>query len=298
MTKPVTRDYVLLAGIGLAWGSQFLFNEFAIESISPLTTATGRICIGIATLSLVLWAWPSLRRLSSGASFEQPWGQYFLIGVFEAILPCFLLPWGQERVDSSLAAILFATIPIFTLALAPMLVQSEHWSLPAVLSVFVGFAGVVVSVGPHVKGELWGNAAGALAVLGAALSFAFSLILMRRLPDVPPVLAMRNIFLTAAPILIVLVSVLERPWQRSSTPRSWAALVALGIICGAAAYVMNIQLVRRRGPVFAALSNYIVTLVGVFLGAIVLRESLQWTGYLGLALILVALAVTQIPHSK
>lgn len=298
MTKPAPRDYVVLACIGLAWGSQFLFNEFAIESMTPLMTATGRICIGVATMSLILWVWPALRRHPSGLTFKQPWGAYFLIGVFEAILPCFLVPWGQEQVDSSLAAILFATVPIFTLALAPLFTRSEYWTLPAALSVFIGFAGVVVSIGPRVQGGVWENLLGELAVLGGAMSFAMGLILMRRLPDVPPVLAMRNIFLTAAPILVVFMLVLDSPWQRTITARSWAAILALGIICGAVAYVMNIQLVRRCGPVFTALTNYIVTLVGVFLGAFVLRESLRWNDFAGLALLLVALAITQFQRSK
>ena len=102
MNKPVALDYVLLVGIGLIWGSQFVFNELAIRAFPPLTVAAGRILIGFFTLSIIVLLLPKGPLTVPKSGTRQPsWSLYCAIALAEAILPCFLIPWGQQRVDSS-----------------------------------------------------------------------------------------------------------------------------------------------------------------------------------------------------
>lgn len=291
MNKPVALDYALLAGIGIIWGSQFVFNELAIRSFPPLTVAAGRILIGFLTLSAIVLLLPKSPLSTSEGARRQPWGLYCTIALFEAILPCFLIPWGQQHVDSSIAAILLATVPIFTLVLAPFIVKEEHWSLIAAASVVVGFIGVLVLVVPSIKGSWLSDIVGELAIMGGALSFSLSLIMMKRLSDVPPVLAMRNVFMIGAVPLVILAAVLDAPWTLSADLESGLALLALGIFCGGFAYVMFIVMVTRTGPTFTALTGYLITLVGVLIGIVFLGDQLQLHDIVALVLIIGALII-------
>ena len=291
MNKPVALDYLLLVGISLIWGSQFVLNELAIRSFTPLAVATGRVLIGFITLTVIAALMYGRTRRFSGGSGRQPWMLYCAIAFAEAILPCFLIPWGQQHVDSSIAAILLATVPIFTLILAPLFVNEEHLSFVAALSVVVGFIGILVLIVPGIKGSWLSDIIGELAILGGALSFSLSLIMMKHLSGVPPVLAMRNVFMIASAVLFVLVLTISSPPHSAPNWSSIAALLGLGIFCGGIAYVLFIYMVDRTGPTFTALTGYLITLVGVFIGIAFLGERLQTNDVLALVLIIAALFI-------
>ena len=291
MTRPVALDYLLLVGISLIWGSQFVLNELAIRSFTPLIVATGRVLIGFITLTIIAALLYRGSARSSSDRGGQPWGLYCAIALAEAILPCFLIPWGQQHVDSSIAAILLATVPIFTLILAPFFVKDEHWSLIAVLSVIVGFIGILLLIVPGIKGSWLNDIMGELAILGGALSFSVSLIMMKHLSGVPPVLAMRNVFMIASAVLLLLVLILNASWHPNPGLDGILALLGLGVFCGGIAYILFIYMVGRTGPTFTALSGYLITLVGVFIGIMFLGERLQVHDIVALALIVTALII-------
>lgn len=290
MTKPSLANTVLLVGIGIIWGSQFVLNELAIDSFGALTVAAGRLAIGAVTLAAVLRLVPREGRPRPGG--RQPWGLYAAIAVCEGIVPCFLIPWGQERVDSSLAAILMATIPIFTLLLATLAVRDEHWRAASVLCVVIGFAGVLVLMGPEVRRQA-DSLVGGLAILGGAFTRAVTLILIRRLPPIPPALAMRNVLLLAAVPMVVLSVAFDRPWEHEVSAASVLALAALGALCGGVVYLMLAVLIARAGSTFTSLANYIVVLVGVLIGIAFMGDPFQAHDLVALALILAALGLSQ-----
>ncbi len=291
MNRPVTLDYLLLVGISLIWGSQFVLNELAIRSFTPLVVATGRVVIGFVTLTVIAALMSKGAARNVNAADGQPWKLYCAIAVAEAILPCFLIPWGQQHVDSSIAAILLATVPIFTLILAPFFVKDEHWSLIAALSVIVGFIGILVLIVPSIEGSWVADIIGELAILGGALSFSLSLIMMKHLSGVPPVLAMRNVFMIASAVLVVLMLILNTQWHPHPSWQSASALLGLGVFCGGIAYVLFIYMVGRTGPTFTALTGYLITLVGVFIGIAFLGERLQANDIFALVLIIAALII-------
>ena len=292
MSKSPLTNYVLLGGIGVIWGSQFVLNEMVMESFPPLTVAAGRLGIGLVTLSLLLGI-VSKKNPASERREPQPWGRYGAIALFEGILPCVLIPWGQQRVDSSIAAILMATIPFFTLLLATTVVRDESWSFTSALAVFIGFGGVVILLGPHVQANWFDNIIGELAILVGSFSFAISLILIRGLPPLSPVLTMRNVLLIAAIPMVALACIVNRPWELEVTWTSLMAILTLGTFCGGIVYVMLTVLISRAGTTFTSLYNYLVVLVGVFIGIIVLGEKLTGYDIMALLLILFAIALSQ-----
>ncbi|HMB77302.1 MAG TPA: DMT family transporter [Kiloniellaceae bacterium] len=298
MRKPNAVDYGLLLGVGLIWGSQFIFNAMAIAVFPPLTVAAARVFIGFLTLAAAIALLPKPGSGMAERSAKQPWGLYCAIALVEAILPCFLVPWGQQHVDSAIAAILLATVPIFTLVLAPVFVKDESWSLVAALSAIVGFTGVLVLVLPNVSGDWLADIVGELAILGGALSFALGLILMKRLPKVPPTLAMRNVFMVGSLPLVVLALIFDTPWTLAPDARSGLSLLALGVLCAGIAYVLFFRLVQSVGPSFTSLVGYLVTLFGVFMGILFLGDDLHGNDIVALALIVAALFLGRFKKSE
>jgi drug/metabolite transporter (DMT)-like permease len=292
-----TVNYLLLLGVGMIWGSQFMLNEFAITAFTPAVIAAGRAVIGFLTLSILVLV------TSGDPPSERPrrglWRRYFLIGLFEATLPFTLVAWGQQRVDSALAAILMGTVAIFAIILAAVFVKDEHLRLGNALGVTLGFLGVVVLIGPEALLGILDNVLGELAVLAGALSFAISLLLIKRLPaDIPVVVKARNILLCASLQIVPLTLVLDRGNTFDPTWPAVLAVLALGILCAGVVYVLFVALIDRAGPTFASFSNFLVPLVGVLLGVLFLGERPAASDLIALALIIAGLAATHLPAGK
>jgi len=204
-------------------------------------------------------------------------------------LPLFLVVWGQQRVSSSVAAVLTGTVPFFTILLSALFIKGKGFDVNSTLSVLLGFLGVVELVAPGMQGNWLDNVAGDLAILTAAASFAGSLILLHKIPHGAPIRSMRNILLLASAPLLVLSLTLDAPWSLHWTLSDIASLLILGIFCSGLVYMLYTILIHRAGSVFTSLTNYLVPLVGVLLGVVFLAE--PFTVYNGLALVLIAMAL-------
>lgn len=294
MLRPSILDYGLLLSVGLMWGAQFALNDIAIASFGPLTVGAGRLVFGVLALSLIL-ALTADAEARPGPPPRQPWRLYALIALVEGVVPLVFIPWGQRTVDSAIAAILLAMVPIFTLLLAPAFVAAERWTRTAVASVAVGFAGVVVLLAPSVEANVLASLGGELVILVATACWALGIILMRRVPRISPFRAMRNIFALAALPTVPLALIVERPWVGPVSAESVAALLALGLVCGGLAYGLFLYAVMRNGPTFAALVGYLVTLFGVLIGVVLMGDPFGLNDVAAIALIAAALALARGP---
>jgi drug/metabolite transporter (DMT)-like permease len=296
-----TVNYLLLLGVGLIWGSQFMLNAFAIAAFTPGEIAAGRATIGFLTLTILVLITSSHGDPPHEKQQYTPslWGLYFLIGILEATLPFYLIAWGQQRLDSALAAILMGTIAIFAIVLAALFVKGERLRLGNALGVACGLLGVVVLIGPGALRGILGSVLGGLAVLGGALSFAISLILIKRLPaGIPVMVKARNILLCASLQIVPLTLVMDQDASLHPTWPAMLAIVALGTLCAGVVYVLFVALIDRAGPTFASFSNFLVPVVGVVLGVLFLGEQLKASDLIALALIILGLAATHLPSAK
>jgi drug/metabolite transporter (DMT)-like permease len=159
--------------------------------VPPITLAATCALIGALTLRVLSFVLRSFGVTLRPAEGWRQWALFASIGIFEAIVPLLLLTWGQRRVTSSIAAILMATIPLFVLMLLPLFSRGS-FHLMSLVSVVIGFVGVVVLFYPSIGG-FDGSLIGNVAVLGAALSYAVSLILLSKLPDISPLVSMRSV---------------------------------------------------------------------------------------------------------
>lgn len=283
-------SWAMVATLGLVWGGTFLVTELALEVMTPFWIAAARI--GFAALvTTLLW------RLRGGRLFLSPardWGNLVVIGFLSTAVPFMLLAWGQQYVTAGFAGVSMAAVALIVLPLAHLMVPGERMTPRRLLGFLIGFAGVLVLIGPGafqstgVAAEIWGR----VACVGAALCYALSSILMRRLPPIDPM------GLSAVTLLIGAGLVLAMAGWNEGVPGNpglygLAVLAFLGLVPTAAANMLRISVIRTAGPVFMGLTNYQVPLWSVLLGIVLLGEPFHVSLLLAMGLILCGVALSQ-----
>lgn len=287
---PTVADWASLLLLTALWGTAFMFNELALASFSPSLLVAGRVALAGLCLFTML-------RLT-GVRLPPPgrgWLPLAAMALLGTVLPFHLTAWAQQHIDSAVAGVLMAVMPLFVLTLAHVFVPGARITLPRALGFAVGFAGVAVLIGPEALRGLAGNTSllGSFAVLGAALSYALNTILARRVAVSDP-LALATGTLLAASLLSMPTAIGALPAM--NLPPSGIAIGAvlfLGLLSTGLATILYFRLIQGPGPTFVSLVNYIVPGWAVIAGALVLGESLSAHVYTGLVLILASLAISE-----
>jgi drug/metabolite transporter (DMT)-like permease len=284
-------DWALLLALVAMWGSSFMFNKQGLASVGPMTLVAARVAIAAVVLTAVVYA-RGMRLPSPGPV----WAAYALLGLLGNALPFFLITWGQQVVDSAVAGILMAAMPLSTLVLAHCFIAGERMSVARVSGFAIGFGGVVLLMQPSLASSSGGAAIQALsqlAVLGGALCYSANSILARLLVKTDFLVAAAATLLVATIVVVPLALVLESPWQLDPTFVSAASIAWLGLGPTALATLLYFRLISSAGPTFMSLVNYLSPAVAVFLGVALLNEHPGVNAYGGLALILSGIALSQ-----
>ena len=289
-TRRTLNDWLLLLALVAMWGSSFMFNRVAVASLPPWTVVAGRI--GIAALVLTAVVHATGRRLPPPG---RTWAPFVLIAAIGNAIPFYLITWGQQVVESALAGILMAVMPLATLVLAHFLVADERMTRPRATGFVIGFGGIVLLMGPAALAGAGGDAmlVYQLAVLGGALCYALQSVLTRLIIRGDVMVAAAATLIVASLMVVPAALWLDRPWTLSPRGVSVAAVVWLGVAPTALATVLYFQLIRSAGPTFMSLVNYLSPGVAVLLGLVVMGEHPHAIAYFGLVLILAGIAVAQ-----
>jgi drug/metabolite transporter (DMT)-like permease len=284
-------DWALLSALVAMWGSSFMFNKLGLATVGPVTLVAGRLAIGTLVLLAVIYA-RGMRLPPLGPV----WVAYAVLGFVGNALPFFLITWGQQVVDSALAGILMAAMPLATLVLAHFLVAGERMTRQRVAGFAVGFAGIVLLMEPATIAGVGGAAVqvlSQLAVLGGALCYAANSVLARLLVKTDFLVAAAGTLLVASIVVVPLALAIETPWRRSPSFSSAAAIAWLGLGPTAIATLLYFRLISSAGPTFMSLVNYLSPPVAIFLGVTLLSEHPGVNAYAGLGLILGGIAFSQ-----
>ncbi|MDJ0748168.1 MAG: DMT family transporter [Woeseiaceae bacterium] len=287
--EPHSGDWLSLLALTALWGTAFLFNELALASFTPSVLVGGRILTATALIYVYL-------RLTGETlpPLGRAWLPMLALAVSGNVLPFHLIAWAQLHIDSSLAGILMAVMPLFVLTLAHFFIPGARLTTFRLAGFVVGFAGVVVVIGPEFLRGLAGNTAlfGTLAVLGAALSYAISSIYARRLGAGEPVRRAAGMLIVAS-VIAAPAALIDLPAVAAPTLASMAALVVLGLLATGFATLLYFRLVEGPGPTFLSFVNYLVPAWAVIVGAVFLDESLSTSVFVGLALILSGIGLSE-----
>jgi drug/metabolite transporter (DMT)-like permease len=288
---PPLSEIALLVLLGLLWGSPYALTKIALATIPPITLAAGRVVLAAAFLWIVVWM--------TGAKI--PWRsrfvpQLFIQGMLACVLPYTLITFGQQSVDSALAAILNSTTPLFAFLISLAGVRHEDIRAGSLFGVAVGMGGIVLIAGADAFAGIGKGTLGQAAILLATASSACSVIYARRLADIAPSVVAAGMLTAAAVVLVPLCFVAEHPL--SVTPSS-AALIALavnGIAATAVGFLIYFRIVGTIGIVGTASVGYLKPVVGVLVGCLVMGEHLTWTVATGL--VTTCIGVAAINYAK
>ena len=281
----MSRRYLaMLIGLALLWGASFLFIKVAVRELTPATLITGRLGLAALMLALlvpfVVGSGETLRQLR-----EHAWW-LVVVALVNTAIPFWLLSWGETRIDSGLASIIQASVPIFNALIAFVAFREVRVTGAPLLGVAIGFVGVALLVGAQTEGKVLG----ALAVVGMAFCYGVGgLLTGRHLKSATPmVVAFAS---TAIATLVWLpVGVAQAPNQMPGW-KTIASVVALGIPGTALAYLLFFGLITGPGAAYASLVTYLIPPIALAYGAIFLGERFGAAAFGGLALILAGVAL-------
>jgi drug/metabolite transporter (DMT)-like permease len=281
-------DYVLFALLGFFWGSSYLFIKIGVEDgLTPFTLIMLRLLIGFALLAVVVAA-----ARESLPPMGRIYGHLFVMGAINIAIPFSLITWAEQTVDSSVAAILNAAVPLFVMIIAAIFLRDERLTPNRVLGLVVGFIGVAILVGFNPADLTSGDMAGEIALIGSTISYAFGAVYSRRnihglRPMIP---ALFQVFFGLV-ITTVLAFVFENPLATTFTNQSLFAVVWLGLLGSGLAYLVFFRLLGRWGATRTSMVAYLLPLYGIVLGAVVLGEPIDGRLIAGTALIVGGVAL-------
>jgi drug/metabolite transporter (DMT)-like permease len=273
------RAWTLFAAVSTLWGIPYLFIKIAVDGgVPPTVLAWGRLVLGSAVL-LVL-----AKRAGVLPALRGRWWFIAAYGVIEVAIPFPLIATGEQHIASSLTAIIIASVPLIVALLALKFDRSERVSGTRLAGLLIGLLGVVLLVGLETSGSTTALLA-AGAVLIAAFGYACGpLILKRRLADLDPRATMGTSLAVGAMALTPL-ALLDAP-ARMPSAGALAAVVVLGLVCTALAFVLMAMLIAEAGAGRAVVITYVNPIIAVALGVTLLGEQPGAGGIAGLLLIL------------
>jgi len=296
MPAHTVKDWGLLAVLVALWGSNFMFIKLGVAAVPPATLVATRLVIGAVILIAVIRAMgytcPPVGRA---------WLPYVVLAVVGNCMPFWFITWGQKSIDSALAGILMAIMPLTTMLLAHFFVAGEHMTRYRVAGFLLGFMGIVVLMGPAALDGVGGSPIEILAqvsVLAGALCYAVNGVVIRVALKGDVMVASAAIIAIAAVISLPVALVVDQPWRLDPGSTAVSILLWIGIGPTAIATLVHLKLIASAGPTFMSLINYCIPVVALLIGVALLGEEPGANAYSGLLLILAGIALSQLRRSK
>lgn len=282
-----TAAWMILLLLGALWGGSFIFSKVAVAQVTPLTLVLARVLLAAITLLFVC--------LITGVRLPmtlKAWGAYFVMGFLNNVIAFSLIFWGQQYIDASLSAILNGATPFFTVLIAGLVLADERFSSAKIVGLIIGFAGVVLVIGPRHMLGLGEHLLAEMAIIGAAVAYGFSAVWGRRFAGENP-LATATGQLTAASLMMMPIAFyFERPLELGplSTPVI-ISVIALAVVCTALAYLLFFRVLKMAGATNTSLVTMLVPVFTMLIAIPVLGENLDALKLPGLIVIGIGLAV-------
>ncbi|MPZ48988.1 MAG: EamA family transporter [Dehalococcoidia bacterium] len=281
-----TKAALALLGVGLIWGTSFLFIRIAVEDVTPMQLVFLRSVPGALTLL-------AITRLQR-RSLDLDAGRLrigLLLAVAGTLVPFFLIAWAEQEIESGAASVLNATLPLFVIVIATAFLPDERLTTRRAIGIAMGLLGVLILVGSDLRDLASSSLLAQAAMLASSALYAVSAVVTR--------VALRGWHATSlSTVQISIVAVLTTPLVLATGTPSfdfawdvWLAIACLGVLGTGVAYIAYYWLIENVGTVRASLVAYIIPVVGVTAGAIVLDEHIGWNTLAGGGVILLGVAI-------
>jgi drug/metabolite transporter (DMT)-like permease len=281
-------EWGMLTLLSVFWGGSFLFVGVAVREVPVFSIVAFRVTLAALALLMVI------RIMGVPFPRSMPALLAFLgMSLLNNVIPFNLIVFGQSRIDSGLASILNATTPLFTIIFAHFLTSDEKLGPRKALGVLLGFLGVVTLFSGR---DLVNNAAlvGQIACIGASISYGFSGIFGRRFArlGLQPIVIAGGQLTMSALVMVPLALAVDHPFSRPlPSLHAMLALVVLGLVSTAGAYILFFRILTRAGATNISLVTLLVPCSAILFGTLFLGEALGPREIAGFATIAIGLLV-------
>ncbi len=280
-----TKHWIIFVALGIIWSSSFLWIKLGVEESGPTILVAFRMLFGFLSAAAI-----AVYQKDQWPRDWKTWGIYAILGPTSLAIPIFFISWGEQTIDSAVASILNATVPLFTLIIAHFTLHDDKMTPQKIIGLLIGFAGIVILLSKDLATSAHNSVIGQAAVLLAALFYAGSAVAMRRFTQhVQGAVRGAAPLLTSTIFMWVLIPFVEPSFKFPVQPITWVAILWLGVLASGLAMVMYYYLLHIMGPTRSSLVTYILPPGGVLLGVIVLKEELTWQLFVGAVLTIVSL---------
>ena len=286
------REWLMLITLSVLWGGSFFFVGIAVAELPPLTIVTLRVGLAAITLWLIVFVM-GLRPPKS----VKIWATFLAMGLLNNVIPFSLIVWGQTYISSGLASVLNATTPLFGVVVAGLLLADERATAMKLVGVAIGLVGVVIMIGmPGLNIAEQGSILAQVAILGAALSYAFASVFGRRFKAMglkPIMIAAGQVTgstVLLAPVALYVDGPLALFGASSPGLSVWASILTLAVFSTAFAYILYFKILASSGATNILLVTLLVPISAIVLGLLFLNETLEWGHLVGMILIAIGLS--------
>ena len=284
-------DWFGLFALVAMFGSAFLLTKVAVQDIPPLIVVAGRIVIGALLLITISYA-----KGEQLAQLKPYWFILLALALTGNCIPFFVITWGQQHVDSSLAGILMAMMPLTTVVLAHFFVAGERITRNKIVGFLLGFLGVVILMWPELtvsQNMDWVYIVSMLLILSGAISYAANSIIAHRLPKISLSLISAGVLLAASIVIVPLSLSQGFAWVQNTSSEAMISVVLLGIFPSGLATIIYFSVIRHAGAAFLSQINYLIPVWAVLLGVLFAGETLTINAVIALVVILIGIAIAQ-----
>jgi drug/metabolite transporter (DMT)-like permease len=284
----MTRGYVpLISLLAAVWGASYLFIKVAVDDVEPAPMMFARVALAALLLvPFVLFTRGVRIGLGELRAAALPG---LVLGAINAAIPFTLIAWGEKHIDSGVAAVANATVPLFVVLLAIRYRPSERARGARLAGILLGLAGVALLAGAQPEGGWW-TVAGTLAVVVASLSYGIGALYGQGLSGqvAGPVLAAAAT--VGAALVLAPLAVVQAPHDLPGW-KAIASIVALGVGGTALAQLVLYRMLRLYGASRTTLVTYLMPPTALVYGLVLLGESLTVASVGGLVVILLGVAL-------
>lgn len=270
---------------GVFWGLPYFFIVWALESFSTPTIVFARTLLGAVVLI------PYAIKVGGIRPALKAWPYVVLFAVLEMVVPWYLITEAGKHISSGLSGLLVATVPFFAVAILAVFLKDRTALKPVPLAgMVIGFLGVVALVGiDSFLGNIQPLWVGAVVL--ASVGYAIAPIMANHKIRHVPTSGVIGLSMALVAVLYAPAAIVELPNEllQGPTLKAWIALVILGLVCSALAFVIFFELLKEIGPAKASLITYLNTAVALLLGTLFLAEPITPGLLLGIPLITLGL---------
>ncbi|MET3495661.1 DMT family transporter [Variovorax boronicumulans] len=292
-TPHLAFEWALLAVLATCWGASYTFIKIGVQTLPPVTLIAARTLIAALLLLAVL----RMRGLKLPTE-PAMWRRFVAQACLNSVLPFTLIAWAARSVDAGLATILNSTSPIFIFLLGLCLSGAEKPSPRRLFGVAAGLAGICLIVGVEALHGLGHSLRAQLALVAAAVCYAFAAMFGRVFKGLDPMVPAAGSLLSGAAMLLPASVLIDRPWTLAPSAASMAAVLALAVLSTALAFTIYFRLIKTLGPMSTAAQAYLRVPIGVAIGMVFLGERLVPTAWAGLGCIVVGVVAMTMPARR